>query len=147
MKHFLQHIETYWFLTLLALQALLVLLFYEQLVRFPIFFLVINIVFLLLLYIKMRDIFVRPLQKMNQDIEDFRQGKISRIGIYGEHYLFSMLAQLFNAMMQVLAGVRDEYLAGRELSDDVSHAGELQKFLAGEMHVSICGVEVVGNTK
>lgn len=147
MKNFHRNIETYWFLTLLLLQIVVIVLFYDELIRVPYIFVIISSIFLLLLYLKMRDIFVRPLKKMNKDIEDFRLGKISRIGIHGEHQLFAMLAQLFNAMMQVLSGVRDEYLAGRELTNDVSHAAELQKFFAGKTYEYVWWMEVIGDTK
>jgi len=48
--------------------------------------------------------------------------------------LFEVLTQFFDAMMQVLSKVRDEYLAGKVLSDDVSHASELQRFMIGQKH-------------
>lgn len=95
----------------------------------------------------MRDLFVRPLESINKDIELFREGTTSRIGSYGEHFLFEVLSQFFDAMMQVLSGVRDEYLAGKVLFDDVSHASELQKFMIGKKHKIISGMEIIGCTR
>ena len=49
--------------------------------------------------------------------------------------------------MEVLASVRDEYLAGKVLSEDVSHASELQRFMIGKKHKIMGGLDVVGCTR
>ena len=49
--------------------------------------------------------------------------------------------------MEVLSSVRDEYLAGKILSEDVSHASELQRFMIGKKRKVIGGLDVIGCTR
>lgn len=102
MHTFRKNIEAYWFVTILLLQVMVTILFYRFFEDRPYLFIFTSSFFLALLYVKMRDLFVRPLQGINRDIESFREGKTSTIGSYGEHYLFTVLTQFFDAMMQVL---------------------------------------------
>ena len=76
---FHKNIEVYWFVTLLLLQAVVVLLFVRFLQDSIYLFVIVSSLFLTLLFFKFRDIFVRPLQQINDDIEDFRQGKTDKI--------------------------------------------------------------------
>ena len=144
---FHKNIEVYWFVTLLLLQAVVVLLFVRFLQDSIYLFVIVSSLFLTLLFFKFRDIFVRPLQQINDDIEDFRQGKTDKIWEHGEHHLFRKLSRFFDATMEVLTSVRDEYIAGKVLSEDVSHASELQRFMIGKKHKIIWWLDIVWCTR